>query len=76
MRPPSRNSGGPLAGLDASFTRARAGLHVDLAHALVASEQPAESTAELREAGMLAIRIGSARQRRRIRHLESILGAS
>jgi hypothetical protein len=25
---------------------------------------------------MLAIRIGSARQRRRIRHLESILGAS
>ena len=62
-----------LDGLDASFTRARAALHVDLAYALLAADRRGEAEAELGEAKTLATRVGSARQRRRIRRLESVL---
>lgn len=62
-------------GMDASFTRARAGLHVDLASALVAGGRQGEAKAELRQAKTLAARVGSARQRRRVRRLESALAA-
>jgi hypothetical protein len=65
-----------LVGLDSSFTRAKAGLHVDLAYSLVAAGQRAEAAVELREARTLAVRVGSARQRRRVRHLESVLAAA
>jgi transcriptional regulator with XRE-family HTH domain len=62
--------------LDPSFTRARAGLHVDLAGALTAAGRHAEARTALREARILAIRVGSNRQRRRVRRLESLLGAA
>jgi transcriptional regulator with XRE-family HTH domain len=65
-----------LAGLDTSFSRARAGLHVDLAHALVAADRRTEAAEQLREARVLAIRVGSARQRRRIRRVEAILNGA
>lgn len=63
-------------GIDASFTRARAGLHVDLAAALLAARLHCEALAEVGQAKTLASRVGSARQRRRIRHLESRLHAA
>jgi transcriptional regulator with XRE-family HTH domain len=65
-----------LDGLDASFTRARSGLHVDLAHALVAARRYNEARVELREAETLAARVASARQHRRIRRIESRLQAA
>jgi DNA-binding XRE family transcriptional regulator len=65
-----------LYGLDSSFTRAKAGLHVDLAWALAAADRCAGARAELHEAKTLATRVGSARQRRRVLHLESVLGTA
>jgi hypothetical protein len=65
-----------LDGLDDSFTRAKAGLHVDLASALATADRRAEAGVELREAKTLAIRVGSSRQRRRIRRLELALSAA
>lgn len=65
-----------LHGLDPTFTRAKAGLRVDLAQALAVAKQHTEARAELSEAKTLATRVGSARQRRRIRQLESALQAA
>jgi hypothetical protein len=65
-----------LDGLDASFTRARSALHVDLAHALVAARRYDEARVELREAETFAARVASTRQHRRIRRLESRLQAA
>ncbi|MGH3715721.1 MAG: XRE family transcriptional regulator [Micromonosporaceae bacterium] len=62
-----------LDSLDATFTRARAGLHVDLAQAHMATNQQSEARSELRVAKELATQVGSARQRRRIRKLETVL---
>jgi len=65
-----------LTGLDVTFTRAKAGLHVDLAYALVAAKQASQAAEHLRQADALATRIGSTRQRRRVRRLEATLRAS
>lgn len=63
-------------GLDSTFTRARAGLHADLAHALVAAGQHDDARTELRTASGLAAQVGSVRQGRRIRQLKSVLQAA
>ncbi len=60
-----------LRSLDPSFMRARAGLHVDLAHALVAAGDRDDAWSELNEAKRIAAQVGSARQARRVRELES-----
>lgn len=65
-----------LDGLDGTFTRARAAMHVDLAGALQAAGGDREARAELKLAGDLATQVGSVRQRRRVRRLESVLGAA
>lgn len=65
-----------LDNLESSFTRARAGLYVDLAHALRAAHRPGEAGQALEEADLLARQVGSARQRRRVRALRSTLRAS
>jgi len=65
-----------LGGLDSTFTRARASLHVDLAYALAAAKQEGQAKEQLCEAETLAVRVGSTRQRRRIRQLESALRAA
>lgn len=62
-----------LADLDTSFVRARAGLHVDLAYSLAAAQRQSEAKHHLGEAHGLASRVGSARQRRRIQQLRSVL---
>ena len=64
------------AAIEPTFNRARAGLHVDLAQALAASGSTQEADLELRAASSLASQVGSARQRRRIRQLQSVLQAS
>lgn len=58
-----------LGTLDPSFTRARAGLHTDLAYAHAARGDRDQSLVHLAEARALAQRIGSMRQRRRIEQL-------
>ncbi|SDU77075.1 helix-turn-helix domain-containing protein [Jiangella alkaliphila] len=65
-----------LGGLDQTFTRARAGMHVDLAGALYAAGRHQEARSELVHASHLANRIGSARQRKRARQLTSALDAA
>lgn len=67
--------GTALQRLDATFNRARAGLHVDLAQAFVATNQQTEAREQLKRAGRLADRVGSARQRRRIQRLHAVLPA-
>jgi tetratricopeptide (TPR) repeat protein len=59
-----------LAGIDPSFVRARAQLHVELAHAFLAGDEVDEARREVAEARSLALRVGSARQRRRVGNLE------
>lgn len=58
-----------LAGTDATFTRARAGLHTDLAYAHAAAGDHDQARVQLDQARVLAHRVGSARQRRRIEQL-------
>ncbi len=65
-----------LTGLDSTFVRAKAGMHVDLAQAFAATKQDDQAGEHLREAETLAVRVGSARQRRRIRRFLSALGAA
>ncbi|MER7667715.1 helix-turn-helix transcriptional regulator [Kitasatospora sp. NPDC096128] len=65
-----------LANMDATFTRATAGLHCDLAQAHLAREEQDEAVNHLRQARLLANRTGSARQRARINQLVEQFGAS
>ncbi|MGW2249352.1 XRE family transcriptional regulator [Kitasatospora sp. NPDC001660] len=58
-----------LAGMDATFTRATAGLHCDLAQAHLAREEQEQAMNHLRKARLLANRTGSARHRARIDQL-------
>ena len=55
--------------MDASFTRAEAGLRCDLAAALHVRGEHAEAKRYLKQARDLAQVTGSARQRRRVREL-------
>ncbi|MER8099913.1 XRE family transcriptional regulator [Kitasatospora sp. NPDC094016] len=65
-----------LATMDATFTRATAGLHCDLAQAHLAREEQSEAVGHLRQARLLANRTGSARQRSRINQLVEKFGES
>ena len=58
-----------LDAMDASFTRAEAGVRCDLAAALHAQGERDEAQRHLRRARELAQLTGSARQRRRVRQL-------
>ncbi|MFE4516228.1 XRE family transcriptional regulator [Kitasatospora sp. NPDC056783] len=58
-----------LAGMDATFTRARAGLHCDLAQAHLAREERDQAVNHLRQARLLANRTGSTRHRARVDRL-------
>ena len=58
-----------LAGVDPEYTRARGGLHLDLAQALIAADAPDAAQHHLRLASQLASQTGSVRQRRRIAQL-------
>lgn len=59
-----------LTGMDATWVRARAQLHVDLAHALVAARHEDQALRQLEQATKLAVSIRSQRQKHRARHLE------
>jgi hypothetical protein len=65
-----------LGGMDSTFIRARAQLHVELAYSFIAVRQRGEAARQVADAKMLAGRVGSVRQRRRIRRLESALAES
>lgn len=58
-----------LARLDATFTRAEAGLRCDLAHAHLVRGELDEAQRQARAARQLASRTGSVRHRRRIDQL-------
>ncbi|MET7993107.1 hypothetical protein ABZU76_19650 [Amycolatopsis sp. NPDC005232] len=62
-----------LTGLDATYTRAEAGLRVDLATAFVARHEPGEARLHVTKARLLATEIGSARQFRRLIRLQNSL---
>ncbi|MDT0434070.1 MULTISPECIES: helix-turn-helix domain-containing protein [Streptomyces] len=57
---------GALEGIDATFVRARAGLHADLAQAHLTRAEYDDAHDHLRQARLLASRTGSVRQRRRV----------
>lgn len=63
-----------LAGMDATFTRAEAGLRCDLAAALYVTGERDEARRHLARAAELAQLTGSARQRRRISNLAKRIG--
>ena len=63
-----------LAGMDATFTRAEAGLRCDLAAALYVTGERDEARRHLARATELAQLTGSARQRRRIADLAKRIG--
>jgi tetratricopeptide (TPR) repeat protein len=63
-----------LGAMDASFTRAEAGVRCDLASALHVRGESEEALRHLRRARELAQLTGSARQRRRIRELARRIG--
>jgi transcriptional regulator with XRE-family HTH domain len=63
-----------LSAMDASFSRAEAGLRCDLAAALHVRGEPDQARRHLRRAGELAQLTGSARQRRRIREVARRIG--
>ncbi|MEV6596069.1 hypothetical protein AB0M36_04295 [Actinoplanes sp. NPDC051346] len=65
-----------LNGLDESFVRARAGMHADLAGAFLTTKQFSQANAHVQKAEVLATRVGSARQQRRIRQLKADLPMS
>ena len=60
---------GALNHLDSSFTRAETALRIDLASALVSVGSLDEARIHTQRAGLLADRIGSVRQQRRIRSM-------
>lgn len=62
-----------MDGMDATFVRARAGLHTDLAHAHLARAEYDDAHTHLRQARLLASRTGSVRQRRRVDMLSARL---
>jgi hypothetical protein len=55
-----------LGKMDATFTRARTGVHCDLAQAHLMRQEYSEAAEHLRSARLLANRTGSIRYRRRI----------
>jgi transcriptional regulator with XRE-family HTH domain len=61
-----------LTGMDASFTRAEAGLRCDLAQAMTIRGELDEALIHARLARQLAIRVGSVRHRRRVERLVSL----
>jgi tetratricopeptide (TPR) repeat protein len=65
-----------LAGMDATFTRAEAGLRCDLAAAFHVTGEHTEARRHLARAAELAQLTGSARQRRRITQLARRLGSA
>ncbi|MBT8228170.1 MAG: hypothetical protein HKP61_18500 [Dactylosporangium sp.] len=62
-----------LTGMDSSFVRAKAQLHVELAHSLITARHQDEALRQVAQAKALAVRVGSLRQRRRVRDLELLL---
>jgi hypothetical protein len=62
-----------LRQLDPTFTRAAAALRVDLVTAFVSMNEHERARMHIIEAEKIAIDIGSARQRRRIRRLKNSL---
>jgi tetratricopeptide (TPR) repeat protein len=64
---------GALDRLDPTFIRAETGLRVDLATALAALDERTEARAQAHRAEQLAERIGSARQRRRMRLFAAVI---
>ena len=58
-----------LDAMESGFARARAALHTDLAYAHAAAGDHGQARVHLRQAGDLAHRIGSTRQRRRVEQL-------
>lgn len=58
-----------LEGVDPEYTRARGGLHLDLAQALIAADAQDAARGHLRVAMELATQTGSIRQRHRIEQL-------
>ena len=58
-----------LAGMDATFTRAKGGVHCDLAQAHLIRDEFSEAATHLRSARQLANRTGSIRYRRRLENL-------
>lgn len=65
-----------LTGMDSSFVRAKAQLHVELAHSLIAARHEDEALRQVAQAKALAVKVGSLRQRRRVRELELVLNHS
>lgn len=65
-----------LTGMDHSFVRGRAQLHVDLAHSLIIARHTDEAAKHVVEARTLAARVGSLRQRKRVHHVELLLNHS
>jgi hypothetical protein len=61
-----------LATMDATFTRAEAGLRCDLAEAMLLGGERDEAALHARRARELALRVGSVRQRRRIDRLAAV----
>ncbi len=55
-----------LGKMDSTFTRARAGVHCDLAQAHLIRQEFSEAAEHLRSARLLANRTGSIRYRRRV----------
>jgi tetratricopeptide (TPR) repeat protein len=62
-----------LTGMDPTFVRAKAQLHIELAHSLIAAHHQDEAARHLEQARTLAIRVGSVRQRRRLRKFDLAL---
>jgi tetratricopeptide (TPR) repeat protein len=62
-----------LTGMDQSWVRAKAQLHVDLAFSLAAARHEDQALKQLDEAKKLAAKVGSRRQKQRARELELTL---
>jgi hypothetical protein len=62
-----------LSGMDSTFIRARAQLHVELAYSLLAADRCYDASVQAESAHALAGRAGSLRQRRRVQRLKSVL---
>jgi transcriptional regulator with XRE-family HTH domain len=64
---------GALAGMDGTFTRATAGLYLDLAQAHIARGEPGDAREQVRTARLLIARTGSLRHRRRLDNISARL---
>lgn len=64
-----------VARMDSTFTRAGAGLHSDLALALMRSGKIDQAAEHVEQAASLADAVRSARQRRRIRERAALIGS-